>query len=121
MFEAYLNKLRLVRRHASQLDPADFRHDQTIRDPASKLAACSGWALWTTGLDAQSIALSWAWGFIQHGIPVIDPLQIQSNLLLLDAAERPLPEYQALGVLVHVVNRLEWHMHAREACGEPYQ
>ena len=121
MFEAYINKLRLLRRHASELDPTAFHHMQTIRDPKSKLAAYSGWAIWIAGSDRESIAISWPWGFIQHGIPAIDPLQIQSNLLLLDASERPLPEYQALGVLVHVVNRLEWHMHAREACGEPYQ
>lgn len=121
MFEEYINQLRLLRRYAPDLDPAAFRHVQTIRDPASKLAAYGGWALWAAGIDSQSIAIAWPWGFIQHDIPAIDPLQIQSNLLLLDAFDSPLPEYQALAVLVHVANRLEWHVHAREACGKPYQ
>jgi len=121
MFEAYINELRLLRRHASDLDPGAFHHLQTIRDPASTLSAYSGCAIWVAGSGDGSIAVAWPWAFIQQGIPAIDPLRIQSNLLLLDAADRPLPEYQALGVLVHVVNRLEWHVHAREACGGSFE
>jgi hypothetical protein len=121
MFEAYINDLRLLRRNASELDPGEFHHVQTIRGPQSTLAALSGWTLWLAGSTADRIALAWPWALIQHGIPAIDPLQIQSNLLLLDQAAQPMREYQALGVLVHVVNRLGWHVHAREASGEPYQ
>ena len=119
MFETYINELRLLRRSGLDLDPATFRHVQTIRDPANKLAAYSGWALWTAGDCRESVAVAWPWGLIQHGIPAIDPLQIQSNLLLLDAVGHPLPEYQGLATLVHLVNRLAWHSHALEACGEP--
>jgi len=118
MFESYINKLRLLRCHATDLKARDFRHRQTVWDPQSKLGACSGWTLWVTGSDSDASAIAWPWGFIEHGVPAIDPMQIQSNLLLLDAAGRPVPGHQALGVLVSVVNCLEWHLHAREACAK---
>ena len=119
MFEAYINELRLLRRRALDLDPGSFQHIQTSRDPDSKLSASSGWTLWAAGIDNQRVAIAWPWGLIRQGIPAIDPMQIQSNLLLLDPDERPMTEYQALGELVHVVNRLEWHAYAQDACGEP--
>ena len=93
---------------------------QTVRDAHNKFSACSGWAIWIAGGGTAGIAIAWPWAFIEPGVPAIDTMQIQSNLLLLDAAERPLPEYQALGVLVHVVNSLDWHTHARKVCSEPY-
>ena len=119
MFETYINELRLLRRNALDLEPATFRHVQTIRDPHNKLATDSGWALWTAGEYLESVAIAWPWGLIQHGIPAIDPLQIQSNLLLLDTVGHPLPEYQGLATLVYLVNRLAWHSHALQACGKP--
>lgn len=119
MFEAYINELRLLRRNSLDLDAANFRHVQTTRDPENRLAARSGWALWTAGSYRESVAISWPWGVIQHDIPAIDPLQIQSNLLLLDTTGRPLPEYQGLATLVHLVNQLAWQSYALESCRKP--
>lgn len=119
MFEAYINGLRLLRRKAVDLDPAAFNNLETIRDQSLALAPYAGWSLWIAGTANERVALVWPWGIIQHGIPAIDPLQIQTNLLLLDDSGCPLPEYQSFAALVHTVNRLEWHGLARTACGLP--
>ena len=84
MFEAYLDGLRLLRRRASELDPNTFFQLDTALDPQGKLANCSGWSLWAGGCESERIGLLFPWGFIQHGIPAIDPLRIQTNLMLLD-------------------------------------
>jgi hypothetical protein len=119
MFETYINGLRLLRRRASQLDPNAFFELETVRDTHGKLATCSGWSLWAGGAGTERIGLLWHWGFIQYDIPAIDPMRIQTNLLLLDDSEHMISEYQAVGALVNLINHLRWQDHARAACGDP--
>lgn len=117
MFEAYLNSLRLARRHVVDLEPSAFRHLQTVRDPKSKLANCSGWSLWVADVGIQSFAVAWPWGIIEYGIPVADALGIQSNLLLLDDAGSIVAENLASAIHVQLVESLDWRDQARSICG----
>ena len=116
MFEAYINGLRLLRRRLLDLDPSVFRHRRTVRDPTNLSGVSGGWSSWTTGAGSGVVALAWPWFIIQRGALALEPMGIQSNLLLLDAADQPLSETQTMAALLALVNRLDWHPHAEWAC-----
>jgi hypothetical protein len=120
MFEYVLDELRLRRFMQADLDPALFRHLRTVKSSEAPEKQCNGWALWVAGESKDTVALAWPWSFIQPGVPAIDPLKIQSNLLLLDDKGELLSEYQTVATLVYLVNRLDWNSQANTACaGSP--
>jgi hypothetical protein len=117
MFEAYINGLRLQRRKMRDLNPSTFRHRRTVVDrPSPTGASSSGWSSWIAGVRSEVIAIAWPWAIIQHGVPALDPMRIQSNLLLLGRDDRMLNEQQTLGALLVLVTQLDWHPHALKAC-----
>jgi hypothetical protein len=116
MYEAYIDGLRLERRLATELNASGFRPEALAADAIVDPARRSGWALWVAGEPEHLVAIAWPWAFIEMGIPAINPVQIQTNVMLVDQAGRPLSESDALGALVNLVNQLAWQVHARRAC-----
>lgn len=116
MFEYVLDELRLRRFMQADLDPASFRHLRTVKSSRAHEEQCTGWALWVAGASKDTVALAWPWSFIHPGVPAIDALKIQSNLLVLDLKGEPLSEYQTVGALVYLINSIDWNCKANAVC-----
>jgi len=116
VFEYVLDELRLRRFMQADLDLASFRHLRTVKSLRTHEEQCTGWALWVAGASKDTVALAWPWSFIHPGVPAIDPLKIQSNLLVLDVKGEPLSEYQTVGALVYLINSIDWNCKANAVC-----
>ena len=113
MFEAYINGLRMLRVRASTLDAAAFYARKTVCERGS--SSLRGWSSWAAGRDCDTMAVSWPWMLIADGVVALDPMRIQSNLLVMDDLDKPLGEHSSTKVLLAIVDRMPWQRYALKA------
>lgn len=69
----------------------------------------SGQALWGLHVGENVIGLAFDWAEITRGVPVLsDPMQILSNVALLDEQGQPLPESDRIVELNTAVHEIDW-------------
>lgn len=69
----------------------------------------SGQALWGLRVGKDVVGLAFDWAEITRGVPVLsDPMQILSNVALLDDQGQPLPEAARIVELNTAVHEIDW-------------
>ncbi len=103
--------MRRVR--ANTLDAALFTVRKTVCERSCP--SLRGWSSWVAGRDSETLALNWPWGLIAEGVVALDPLRIQSNLLMIDDFDQPLDERASTRVLIELIDRMPWQGSAMKA------
>lgn len=87
-----------------------LRHRATLDHPRPRgWELRAGQTLWVTELDGRQAGLCWEWGEVRPGVVALaDPMQLRSNVELVDAQGRPLDASLCVLHLNSVVYGLDW-------------
>jgi hypothetical protein len=70
---------------------------------------CCGQELWATAAFSAGLQVAWEWAEIGPGLLALrDPMDIMSNVVLVDARGRPVPDSLRAVHLNNLVYQLDW-------------
>lgn len=92
-----------------------LRHVETTIDPGEARPGCKkGLTLWACETARGPIGLAWEWSEIRPRVPALtDQMHMATNLCLVDAEGRTIPESRKVLVLNALVHSLPWQAFVR--------
>jgi hypothetical protein len=92
-----------------------LRHLETIIDrTTTAFGRRRGQAVWTADCAAGMTGLAWEWVEVRPGvIALADPMNILSNLCVVDESSAPVPDSRRAMVLNRLIHSVDWQPQVR--------